>query len=144
MTKKSHHFQKCFTVTCLWDELMLFFHVWDLWSIQRYLSFDSAKLLAHALLSNHRSPSLKVRTDFKISLLTYQKLLWGGGEQPVYIFARYASHITRFPLIAITRGNYSVPRVKTNAGARVFHSFTPSHMEQSHTSDTDSAIEPGQ
>ena len=78
------------------------------------------------LRSLHLLP-VKFRILFKINLLTYKTLR---EKQPVYPHSiRSASISSRSP-----RSNndisLSVPRVKTNTGARAFHSSAPISLEQ--------------
>ena len=60
---------------------------------------------------------------FKINLLTYKSLR---EKQPVYLHSMLAASIPSRSLRSNNDNSLSVPRVKTNTGARAFHSCTPS------------------
>ena len=60
---------------------------------------------------------------FKINLLTYKTLR---EKQPVYLHSMLATSIPSCSLRSTNDNSLSVPRVKTNTGARAFHSCAPS------------------
>ena len=63
------------------------------------------------------------RILFKINLLTYKTLR---EKQPVYLHFLLAASIPSRSLRSNNDNSLSVPRVKTNTGARAFHSYDPS------------------
>ena len=74
------------------------------------------------LRSHHWSP-VRFRILFKIKLLTYKTLR---EKQPVYLHSMLAASLPSH-LLRSNRGiSMSVPRVKTNSGARAFHCCAPS------------------
>ena len=74
------------------------------------------------LRSLHWLP-LRFRILFKINLLTYKTL---SEKQPVYLHSMLAASIPSRSLRSNNDNSLSVPRVKTNTGARAFHSCAPS------------------
>ena len=74
------------------------------------------------LRSLHWLP-VRFRILFKINLLPYSTLR---EKQPVYLHSMLAASIPSRSLRSINDNNLSVPRVKTNTGARAFHSCAPS------------------
>ena len=62
------------------------------------------------------------RILFKINLLTFKTLR---EKQPVYLHSIPAAWIPSRSLKSNNDNSVSVPRVKTNAGARAFHSCAP-------------------
>ena len=62
---------------------------------------------------------VRFRILFKINLLTYKILL---EKQPVYLHSMLAASIPSRSLRLNNENSLSVPRVKTNTGARAFHS----------------------
>ena len=80
---------------------------------------------------NHSIPLLRsfhwwpvwFRILFKINLLTYKTLR---GKQPVYLHSMLAASIPSRSLRSNNDSSLSVPRVKTNTGARAFRSCAPS------------------
>ena len=74
------------------------------------------------LRSLHWLP-VRFRILFKISLLTYKTLR---DKQPVYLHSMLATSILSRLLRSNNDNSLSVPRVKTNTGARAFHSCAPS------------------
>ena len=74
------------------------------------------------LRSLHGLP-VRFRILFKINLLTYKTL---HEKQPVYLHSMLAVSIPSRSLISNNDNSLSVPRVKTNTGARSFHSCAPS------------------
>ena len=63
------------------------------------------------------------RILFKINLLTYKTLR---EKQPVYLPSMLATSIPSRSLRSNNYNSLSVPRIKTNTGARAFHSCAPS------------------
>ena len=78
------------------------------------------------LRSLHWLP-VRFRILFKIALLTYKTLR---EKQPVYLHSMLATSISSHSLRSNIDNSLSVPRVKTNTGARAFHSFCPVSLEQ--------------
>ena len=74
------------------------------------------------LRSLHRLP-VRFRILFKINLLNYKYLR---EKQPVYLHSMLAASIPSRSLTSNSDNSLSVPRVKTNTGARAFHSCAPS------------------
>ena len=74
------------------------------------------------LRSLHWLP-VRFRILFKINLLTYKTLR---EKQPVYLHSMLAASIPSRSLRSNNDNSLSVPRVKTNTGARAFHSCAPS------------------
>ena len=74
------------------------------------------------LRSLHWLP-VKFRILFKISLLTYKTI---HEKQPVYLHSMLAASLPSHSLRSNKGISLSVPRVKTNSGARAFHSCAPS------------------
>ena len=74
------------------------------------------------LRSLHWLP-VRFRILFKINLLTYKTLR---EKQPVYPHSMLAASIPSLSLRSNNDNSLSVPRVKTNTGARAFHSCAPS------------------
>ena len=74
------------------------------------------------LRSLHWLP-VRFRILFKINLLTYKTLR---EKQPVYLHSMLAASIPSRSLRSNNDNSLSVPRVKTNTGARTFHSCAPS------------------
>ena len=70
------------------------------------------------LRSLHWLP-VRFRILFKISLLTYKTLR---EKQPVYLHSMLAASIPSHSLRSNNDNSLPVPRVKTNTGARAFHS----------------------
>ena len=145
------------------------YHIRDLRRIRRYLTFDSAKLLAHAMVSSRldycnsllfgiadkeivqlqriqnslarvvtKKPPLtrsvpllcplhwlpmKLRIEFKICLLTYKTF---NKNQPDYLYPMLTPSVASRSLRSNNGINFSVPKVKTNTGARAFRSCGPS------------------
>ena len=66
---------------------------------------------------------VRFRILFKINLLTYKTLR---EKQPVYLHSMLAASIPSRSLRSNNDNSLSVPRVKTNTGARAFHSCAPS------------------
>ena len=77
---------------------------------------------ASPLLSLHWLP-VRFRILFKINLLTYKTLR---EKQPVYLYSMLAASIPSRSLRSNNDNSLSVPRVKTNTGARAFYSCAPS------------------
>ena len=76
-------------------------------------------------LSLLRSPQwlpVRPRLLFQITLLTYKTL---HGRRPVYLHSMLAASLPSHSLRLNEGISLSVPRVKTNTGARVFHSCAP-------------------
>ena len=71
------------------------------------------------LRSLHWLP-VRFRILFKINLLTYKTL---HEKQPVYLHSMLAASIPFCSLRSNNDNSLSVPRVKTNTGARAFHSW---------------------
>ena len=71
------------------------------------------------LRSLHWLP-VRFRILFKINLLTYKTLC---EKQPVYLHSMLAASLPSRSLTSNNDNNLSVPRVKTNTGARAFHSL---------------------
>ena len=67
--------------------------------------------------------SVRFRILFKINLLTYKTLR---EKQRVYLHSMVAASIPSRSLRSKYDNSLSVPRVKTNTGARAFHSCAPS------------------
>ena len=74
------------------------------------------------LRSLHWLP-VKFRILFKINLLIYKTLR---ERQPVYLHSMLAASIPSRSVRSNNDNSLSVPRVKTNIGARAFHSCAPS------------------
>ena len=74
------------------------------------------------LRSLHWLP-VRFRILFKINLLTYKILR---EKQPVYLHSMLAASIPSHSLRSNNDNSLSVPRVKTNTGARAFHCCAPS------------------
>ena len=74
------------------------------------------------LRSPHWLP-VRFRILFKINLLTYKTLR---DKQPVYLHSMLAASIPSRSLRSNNDNSLSVPRVKTNTGARALHSCAPS------------------
>ena len=74
------------------------------------------------LRSLHWLP-VRLRILFKINLLTYKTLR---EKQPVYLHSMLAASIPSRSLRSYNDNSLSVARVKTNTGARAFHSCAPS------------------
>ena len=74
------------------------------------------------LRSLHWLP-VRFRILVKINLLTYKTLR---EKQPVYLHSTLAASIPSRSLRLKNDNSLSVPRVKTNTGARAFHSCSPS------------------
>ena len=74
------------------------------------------------LRSLHWLP-VRFKIDFKINLLTYKALR---EIRPVYLHSMLAASIPSRSLRSNNDNSLSVPRIKTNTGARTFHSCTPS------------------
>ena len=74
------------------------------------------------LRSLHWLP-VRFRILFKINLLTYKTLR---EKQPVYLHSMLAASLASRSLRSNNDNSLSVPRVKTNTGARAFHSRAPS------------------
>ena len=66
---------------------------------------------------------VRFRILVKINLLTYKTLR---EKQPVYLHSMLAASIPSRSLRSSNDNSVSVPRVKTNTGARAFHSCAPS------------------
>ena len=66
---------------------------------------------------------VRFRILFKINLLTYKTLR---EKHPVYIHSMLAALLPSHSLRSNNDNSLSVPRVKTNTGARAFHSCGPS------------------
>ena len=66
---------------------------------------------------------VRFRILFKINLLTHKTLR---EKQPVYLHSMLAASIPSRSLRSNNDNSLSVPRVKTNTGARAFHSCAPS------------------
>ena len=66
---------------------------------------------------------VRFRILFKINLLTYKTLR---EKQPVYLHSMLAASIPSRSLRSSNDNSFSVPGVKTNTGARAFHSCAPS------------------
>ena len=66
---------------------------------------------------------VKFRILFKINLLTYKTL---HEKQPVYLHSILVATLPSRSLRSNNDNSLSVPRVKTNTGARAFHSCAPS------------------
>ena len=64
--------------------------------------------------------SVRFRILFKIILLTYRTLR---EKQPVYVHSMLAESLPSHSLRSNNDNSLSVPRVKTNTGARAFHSL---------------------
>ena len=75
------------------------------------------------LLRSLRWLPVRFRILFKINLLTYKTLR---ETQPVYLHSMLAASIPSRSLRSNNDNSLSVPRVKTNTGARAFHSCAPS------------------
>ena len=75
------------------------------------------------LLRSLHSLPVRFRILFKINLLTYKTLR---EKQPVYLHSMLATSIPSRSLRSNNDNSLSVPMVKTNAGARAFHSCAPS------------------
>ena len=95
-------------------------------NICRYLTSQLARSKATTLTrslpllrSLHWLP-VRFRILFKIKLLTYKTLR---EKQPVYLHSMLATLIPSRSLISNNDNSLSVPRVKTNTGARDFHSW---------------------
>ena len=67
--------------------------------------------------------SVKYRVHFKICLLTYKTL---HEEQPIYLRSLIATSLPTRSLGSNRRITLSIPRIKTNTGARAFSSCAPS------------------
>ena len=78
------------------------------------------------LRSLHWLP-VRFRILFKINLLTYKTLR---EKQPVHLHSMIATSIPSRSLRSNSDNSLSVPRVKTNTGARAFHSCDPVSLEQ--------------
>ena len=102
----------------------------DLTKLQRVLNrlacvvtksppFTRTVSLLHSL---HWLP-VKYRVHFKICLLTYKAL---HEEQPVYLCSLIATSLPSRSLRSNRRITLSIPRIKTNTGARAFSSCAPS------------------
>ena len=78
------------------------------------------------LRSLHWLP-VRFRILFKINFLTYKTLC---DKQPVYLHSMLAASIPSRSLRSNNDNNLSVPRVKTNTGARAFHSCGPFSLKQ--------------
>ena len=74
------------------------------------------------LRSLHWLP-VRFRILVKINLLTYKTLC---EKQPVYLHSMLAASLPSRSLRSNNNDSLSVPRVKTNTGARAFHSCAPS------------------
>ena len=74
------------------------------------------------LRSLHWLP-VRFRILFKINLLTYNTL---HEKQHVYLYSMLAASIPSRSLRSNNDNSLSVPRVRTNTGARAFHSCAPS------------------
>ena len=74
------------------------------------------------LRSLHWLPA-RFRISFKTSLLTYKTLR---EKQSVYLHSMPAASLSSCSLRSNSDNSLSVPRVKTNTGARAFHSCAPS------------------
>ena len=70
------------------------------------------------LLRSHHWMPVRFRILFKINLLTYKTLR---EKQPVYLHSMLAASIPSRSLRSNNNNSLSVPRVKTNTGARAFH-----------------------
>ena len=70
---------------------------------------------------------VRFRILFKINLLTYKTLR---EKQPVHLHSMIATSIPSRSLRSNSDNSLSVPRVKTNTGARAFHSCDPVSLEQ--------------
>ena len=68
---------------------------------------------------------IKYRVHFKICLLTYKAL---HEEQPVYLRSLIATSLPSHSLRSNRGITLSVPRIKTNTGARAFSSCAPSPL----------------
>ena len=66
---------------------------------------------------------VRFRILFKINFLTYKTLC---EKQPVYLHSMLVASILSHSLRSNNDSGLSVPRVKTNTGARAFHSCAPS------------------
>ena len=75
------------------------------------------------LLSSLHWLPVRFRILLKINLLTYKTLR---EKQPVYLHSMLAAWIPSRSLRSNNDNSLSVPRVKTNTGARAFHSCAPS------------------
>ena len=144
------------------------YHIRDLRRIRRYLTFDSAILLAHALVFSRlddcnslllviadkeivqlqriqnslarvvtKKPPLtrsvpllrslhwlpiKFRIEFKTCLLCYKTF---NENQPDHLYAMLTPSVLSRSLRSNDGINFSVPKVKTNTGARAFCSCSP-------------------
>ena len=81
--------------------------------------FTSSLSLLHSL----HWLQARLRIVFKINLLTCKTLC---EKQPVYLHSLLATSLPSRSLISNNDDSLSVPRVKTNTGARSFHSCAPS------------------
>ena len=77
-------------------------------------------LSAISLLRSVQWLPVGFRILFKINLLTYQTMR---EKQPVYLHSMLAASIPSRSLKSNNDTSLSVPRVKTNTGARAFHSW---------------------
>ena len=75
------------------------------------------------LLRSLQWMSVRFRILFKINLLTYKTLR---EKESVYLHSMLAALIPSRSLRSSNDNSLSVPRVKTNTGARAFHSCAPS------------------
>ena len=75
------------------------------------------------LLCSFHWPPVKYKVHFKICLLTYKAL---HEEQPVYLRSLIATSLPSRSLRSNRGITLSVPRIRTNTGARAFSSCAPS------------------
>ena len=87
--------------------------IWLVWSQSHH------RLLAVSLLRSLHWLPVKYRVHFKICLLTYKAL---HDEQPVYLRSLIATSLPSHSLRSSISIILSVPRIKTNTGARAFSS----------------------
>ena len=102
----------------------------DLTKLQRVLN-RVARVVTKSPPFTHSVPLLrslhwlpvKYRVHFKISLLTYKAL---HEEQPIFLRSLIAISLPSCSLRSNTGITLSIPRIKTNTGARAFSSRAPS------------------
>ena len=94
-----------------------FMHVQN--QLTRLVSQSPAFTRSVPLLGSLQLLSVRFRILFKINLLTYKTLF---EKQPVYFHFMLAASLQSRSLKSNKDNSLSVPRVKTNTGARAFHS----------------------
>ena len=93
------------------------------WTVARVVTNSPPFTCSIPLLRSLHWLSIKYRVHFKICLLTYKAL---HEEQPVYLHSLIATSLPSRSLRSNRGITLSIPRIRTNTGARAFSSCAPS------------------